>query len=50
MSNKEIKPYRQDGQRMPYKCPQIEVLKLETLVRGAGSKKPDGLGQPAGIV
>lgn len=34
----------QDGQRMPYNFPQIQVLKLESVVRNTGSTTGDGLG------
>lgn len=34
----------QDGQRMPYNFPQIQVLKLESVVRNTGSITGDGIG------
>lgn len=39
----------QEFARRPYQFPQLLVMKLESVVKGTGSKKPDGLGQPAGL-
>lgn len=43
-----IRPVR-ECERRPYRFPHIRIVKLENVVMGSGSKKPDGLGQPAGL-
>lgn len=34
----------QDGLRMPYNRPELQVLKLESVVRSTGSIAGDGIG------